>query len=110
MLTDLDHHYIQERGDLDLSARNTCQKIKQDLDSFVGKKVMLRANRGRKKIVEEVGILETTYPNIFVVKIDEGANRVRRVSYTYADVLTKTVELRVFEPSKLSTRKELVSG
>ena len=38
--------------------------------------------------------LERTYPNIFVVRIDEKRSE-RRVSYSYSDVLTETVELVV---------------
>jgi uncharacterized protein Veg len=44
--------------------------------------------------MEAEGILERTYPNVFVVYLDK-QNAVRRVSYTYADVLTETVELMI---------------
>ncbi len=70
--------------------------IKKDLESFVGSKIRLKANRGRNRIIEREGILESIYPNIFVVKLDERKIE-RRVSYTYADVLTETVELFVYD-------------
>lgn len=73
---------------------NSIQQIKLDLESCVGKRVKLRANRGRKKIIEAEGVIENTYPKLFVVKLDE-SHSVERLSYTYADVLTKTVELTV---------------
>ena len=60
----------------------------------MGKRVKLRANRGRKKIVEAEGVIESTYPKIFVVKLDE-SHSLERLSYTYADVLTRTVEVMV---------------
>ena len=66
--------------------------IREDLESFVGSKIRLKANRGRNRIIEKEGILESIYPNIFVVKINERKVE-RRVSYSYADVLTETVEL-----------------
>lgn len=69
--------------------------IKKDLDFFVGSRVRLKANRGRNRIIEREGVLESTYPNIFVVKINERKVE-RRVSYSYADVLTETVELFVY--------------
>jgi uncharacterized protein Veg len=53
----------------------------------------VRANLGRCKIIERYGILEETHPNLFVLKVEEKRNRSRRVSYSYADLLTKTVEL-----------------
>lgn len=73
---------------------NSLQQIKLDLESCVGKRVKLRANRGRKKIVEAEGVIESTYPKIFVVKLD-ASHSLERLSYTYADVLTKTVEVMV---------------
>ena len=73
---------------------NNLQQIKLDLESCVGKRVKLRANRGRKKIVEAEGGIENTYPKIFVVKLD-ASHSLDRLSYTYADVLTRTVEVTV---------------
>ncbi|HBT20709.1 MAG TPA: Veg protein [Peptococcaceae bacterium] len=80
--------------------KNVLAEIKRDLDSHVGKRIKLRANKGRKKIVEQVGILEKTYPSIFVVKLDEKKSTVRRVSFSYSDVLTETVKLTLFEEEK----------
>lgn len=76
-----------------LPQTETVDRIRNDLESFVGAKMRLRANMGRCKIIEREGILEETHPNLFVVKVEEKKNRYRRVSYCYADVLTKTVEL-----------------
>lgn len=73
---------------------NPLDQIKLSLDACIGKKIKLRANKGRKKIVEAEGVLENTYPNIFVIKLDK-SNAVKRMSYTYADILTETVELTV---------------
>ena len=47
------------------------EQIKLDLESCVGKRVKLKANRGRKKVVEAEGIIENTYPKLFVVKLDK---------------------------------------
>ncbi len=68
-------------------------RIRDDLRSYVGTRMKLRANIGRCKVIEREGILEETHPNLFVVKVDEKRNRTRRVSYSYADILTRTVEL-----------------
>lgn len=77
-----------------MAPKKVLAEIKQDLDLCVGKSVRLKANRGRNKVVERVGVLEKTYPNIFVIRIDEIRSE-RRVSYSYSDVLTETVELVV---------------
>jgi uncharacterized protein Veg len=79
-----------------LLAKKVFADIKRDLEPFVGNKIKLKANRGRKKIIEKVGILESTYPNIFVIRLDEKQVE-RRVSFSYADILTDTVQLTVFD-------------
>ncbi len=68
-------------------------RIRSDLQSLMGQRMRLRANMGRSKIVEREGVLEETHPSLFVVKVDEKRNRTARVSYSYVDVLTGTVEL-----------------
>lgn len=72
-------------------------KIREDLKECIGKPVMLKADKGRRRIVTKKGILEETHPNLFVVKISNEFDDERRVSYTYTDVLTSTVEVTVFE-------------
>lgn len=74
-------------------AKNVLAGIRQDLDAFVGQKIKVKANKGRKKTVEREGILEKTYPHIFVVVLDEANDNPRRMSFSYADLLTETVEL-----------------
>ncbi|HOB91468.1 MAG: Veg family protein [Bacillota bacterium] len=78
-----------------MSARNVLAKIKSDLDEYVGSRVRLTANQGRKKVMRAEGILEKTYPNIFVVRINEDSDNVKRLSYCYADVLTNSVQLTI---------------
>lgn len=74
---------------------NSLDKIKKNVETFVGKRVRLKANKGRKKTMVKEGILEQTYPSIFVIKFENDQNSVRRVSYSYSDILTQTVELTV---------------
>ncbi|WCK54622.1 Veg family protein [Aneurinibacillus sp. Ricciae_BoGa-3] len=76
-------------------ARNTLRDIKRSLDSHLGERILLRANGGRRKTVERSGILEETYPSVFIVKLDEDKHTFERVSYSYADILTETVELTI---------------
>ena len=58
-------------------------------------KITLRANGGRRKTVERTGVLEETYPSVFIVKLDQDQQTFKRVSYSYADILTETVEIMV---------------
>ena len=77
-------------------ARNALSEIKQSLDLHVGQKIMLRANGGRRKTIERTGVLEETYPSVFIVKLDQEQHAFKRVSYSYADILTESVEVTVY--------------
>lgn len=69
--------------------------IKKGLEPLVGSKIKLRANKGRKKIVEREGVLEGIYPNLFVIKLDESPSR--RITFNYSDLLTRTIQLQIFQ-------------
>ncbi|MBA7490095.1 hypothetical protein ES702_00629 [subsurface metagenome] len=75
----------------------TMERIRSELKSLIGKRMRIKANKGRKVIVEREGEIEKLYPNIFVVKVYENGDRIRRVSYNFADVLTKTVRFCTIE-------------
>ncbi|CEI80239.1 Veg family protein [Oceanobacillus oncorhynchi] len=77
----------------------TLIEIKQGLDGQVGKRLRLRANGGRRKTVERCGVLAETYPSVFIVELDQDENAFERVSYSYTDILTETVELNFVEGS-----------
>ena len=81
-----------EKGDL--------FQIKKDIQNFVGEKVQLKTNKGRKKAFIKEGILENTYTSIFVVKFENDYETTRRVSYSYTDILTKAVEIVVCKDDK----------
>jgi uncharacterized protein Veg len=79
--------------------KNALLDIKRSLDEHIGQKIMLKANGGRRKTVERSGVLEETYPSVFIIKLDEQQHAFKRVSYSYADILTETVELTVCQDS-----------
>ncbi|SKA76318.1 Uncharacterized protein Veg [Caloramator quimbayensis] len=76
-----------------MKGKEVLSAIKKDMDEHVGEKVLLKANSGRRKVVVREGILEKTYPNIFVIRVDGTDNSSRMVSYSYSDILTQTVQL-----------------
>ena len=67
-------------------------EVKKNIEGCIGQKVLLRGSLGRNKSFEKEGTLVNTYPNIFVVKMDDSQ---RNVTYSYTDVLTKSVELGI---------------
>lgn len=75
-------------------------QIKKDIETCIGQKIQLKANKGRKKSFIREGILENTYPSIFVVKFENDYEAIRRVSYSYTDILTKAVEIVICEDNR----------
>jgi len=71
----------------------TLVDIKKILDCQLGNRIVLRANGGRKKLIERRGVLKETYPSVFVVELDQEQHNFERVSYTYTDVLTENVQV-----------------
>ena len=71
--------------------------IKANVEAHIGSKVRLKTHKGRKKITVREGVIEETYPSIFIVTVSGGYNSTRKVSYCYSDILTSTVELTVID-------------
>jgi uncharacterized protein Veg len=80
----------------------TLSEIKQVLDSNLGRRLTLKANGGRRKTIERCGILAETYPSVFVIELDQEENAFERVSYSYADVLTETVQLTFLDDETIA--------
>jgi len=76
--------------------RNDVTQIRRNIAEHVGSKVMLETNKGRQKSLVTSGTIENTYPAIFTILLDQNAGAKRTVSYSYTDILTKNVEITVF--------------
>ena len=74
-----------------MEINKTIATIKRDIENHIGEKVTLKANGGRKKILVNDGVIESAHPSIFVVRLESDTQRT--VTYSYSDVLTKTVLL-----------------
>lgn len=79
--------------------RNCISQIRKELESCVGKRIQLKANKGRKKTFVKEGIVENAYPSIFTVCFENEFNSSRMVSYSYTDILTHTVEVKIMSGS-----------
>lgn len=71
----------------------TLASIKKQLDTKIGANLTVVAQAGRKKVIRRRGTLKETYPAIFVVDLNQDENAFERVSYSYADLLTKSIEI-----------------
>lgn len=74
--------------------RSDITNLKTDILEKVGQKIIVKGSLGRSKAFEKEATIEKAYPNIFVVKYEENN---RNVTYSYTDVLTRTVEVEVFD-------------
>ena len=72
---------------------NRVDEIRDELKALEGKRLKVRANMGRSRIVERTGTLVNAHPSLFIVEVEERRGRTARQSYQYVDVLTGTVEL-----------------
>ena len=63
-------------------------------------KIIIKGSLGRNRPFEKEATLEKAYPSIFIVKYDENQ---RNVTYSYTDILTRTVELQVFDGQEYSS-------
>ena len=78
---------------------NDIANLKTDINEMVGQKIIVKGSLGRCKSFEKEATIEKAYPNIFVIKYEEEK---RNVTYRYTDVLTRTVEVDVFDGTNYS--------
>ena len=74
--------------------RQDIANLKSNIGEKIGKKIIVRGSLGRSKTFEKEAIIEKAYPNLFVVKYEENN---RNVTYSYTDILTRTVDVQVFD-------------
>ena len=72
--------------------KDDIMNLQNDIESKIGQKIIVKGTLGRNKMFEKEATIEKTYPNLFVVKYEENN---RNVTYSYTDVLTRTVEVQV---------------
>ena len=74
--------------------QNDILNLKTDISEKIGQKIIVRGSLGRSKSFEKEATIEKAYPNLFVIKFEENN---RNVSYSYTDILTRTIEVDVFD-------------
>lgn len=73
--------------------KNDISTIKTELDDRIGQKIIIKGTLGRNKAFEEEAIIKDTYANIFVV---ENKEKDTNASYKYTDILTKELEVSIY--------------
>ena len=75
-------------------------KIRTTLINCTGKRLKVKANMGRSRIIECEGVLTQAHPQLFIMEIEKKRGRVMRQSYQYVDILTGMVELSTIESNE----------
>jgi len=68
-------------------------RIRGILLDHTGKRLRVKANMGRSRIMECEGVLTQAHPQLFIMEVERKRGRIARQSYQYVDILTGTVEL-----------------
>ena len=78
---------------------NDITSLKTDISQKIGQKIIVKGSLGRSRTFAKEATIEKAYPNIFVVRYEENN---RNVTYSYTDILTRTVEVQVFDGQEYS--------
>lgn len=73
--------------------------IKRDIEGSIGRKVKVTSKEGRNKTMVCKGIIESSYPNVFVVRYENPQathQETSRIAYSYVDVLTHNVQVALY--------------
>lgn len=93
--------------------KSDISNLKTDILEKVGQKIIVKGSLGRSRTFVKEATIEKAYPNIFVVRYEENN---RNVTYSYTDILTRTVEVDVYDgeayspliPPPVETKKRKV--
>lgn len=73
-------------------------QIKQFISQKIGSRVKLESNKRHNKSIINEGVIANVYPSIFTIELSESKTpSMRTVSYSYTDLLTKSVELTLYD-------------
>ena len=69
----------------------TLQEIKDKVSDNIGNDVIIKCNLGRNKFVKYRAKIKETYKNVFIVEVRDKRCEIK--SFTYTDVMTKTIKI-----------------
>ena len=71
------------------------EMCKSKFQELIGKRIVCKTNGGRKRIITYIGTVEHCYPNVFTMLCKNEAGKESLVSFSYIDVLTRTVRVGI---------------
>ena len=79
-----------------LQDNNTMDAIRREVEEAIGRRVVVKADKGRKRIVTNEGVIDNAFEDVFTVRITNNFGDERVVSYTYTDMLTSNVKMTIY--------------
>lgn len=74
--------------------KDSLQQVKKDLECYIGQEVFIRANIGRNKQECKTGVVDSAFPNLFIIK--DGSNS-QKTAYNYTDIITNSLQVLSYE-------------
>ncbi|MCI5835660.1 MAG: Veg family protein [Firmicutes bacterium] len=65
--------------------------VKEKLNSHIGKEAIIKYSLGRNKYEKYKVVIKELYKNIFLVEVKDENKEIK--SFTYSDVITKTIKI-----------------
>ena len=71
----------------------TIEQIRGNLNNYIGKDVVIKYNLGRNKYEKYKAKITNLYNNIFSVEIKESKIKNEIKTFSYSDIITKTIKI-----------------
>jgi len=72
-------------------------KVRASVLQQLGSKVLIQLDRGRHRVDVQEGIIKDAYPRVFTILVndDKDENPPQLLSFSYTDVLTKDIRMKL---------------
>ena len=80
-------------GILDKGEKLTTEQVRLTLNEYLGKDVVIKYSLGRNKYEKYHAQIKKLYKNVFIVEIKESKIKNEIKSFSYSDVITKTIKI-----------------
>lgn len=71
-------------------SKESLLKIRKNVEGYIGQEICVKANIGRNKCINKKGVVDSAYPNIFVIKDEVTSSK---LTYNYTDLITNNLEI-----------------
>lgn len=87
----------------------TLENIKDEFKALIGEDIVITVEIGRGRVTVHKGKLTETYPSVFIVELKDHEDSYETVSYSYADVLTDSINVKFpnLEVEEMPTEEEI---